>query len=516
MKARIVLINILLALINQSYGSNKNQTLMSTIDEALPLIKTPSIAMGGNDEASLLISLKDLILELKQIGTKEPYDVRHIKARLRVIGIYFKDVVTLFEETLLDMETKTPEVANKDYYSYHSQINTFVREAGFQKVMSEYSFKLRENPDLLKDRESFLRQLNEELAPLAGGGTGFKYTDVPGIVSVIDVEDSKELGDLYEETQDLYSNLGVLKFDLQGWNMLFGPSMGILRGEFGEIQALSGMGKSETMRKMLSGIAMSNTPHMLNPEKTPLILYLTYEDTQREVYEKMFIQLYREEHNCLTSINDLSTEELVNYVQDKLQARGYKFKVAYGEKYASSPYDVVALLEAVQQDGYEIHAFGLDYMLLLNMNNVPGMMDTYKIKNGYGIIGSYTKARGIACITAAQIDDSAKYLVEESDEFAKEAVNRNMSAGSKYIIHELDFRLFAHVNETGDGFFHQLAKGKHRLGKGTPSVDKYAVYKMHSVNNTPAGFIQSDLEGQNQVRNNSGGNLRVLGGGLAF
>ncbi|AFI55449.1 hypothetical protein TSMG0166 [Halocynthia phage JM-2012] len=516
MKERIVLINILLALINQSYGSNKNQTLMSTIDEALPLIRTPSITSGGNDEASLLISLKELILELKQIGTKDPYDVRHVMARLRIMGIYFKDVVNLLEDNLNSMETKSEELANRDYYSYHSQVNNFVREARFQKVMQEYSFKLREDPDLLKDRESFVRKLNEELTPYVSAGSGFKYTDIPGIQSATDVGDSEELERIYEETQDLYSDLGVLKFDLQGWNDLFGPSKGILRGEFGEIQALSGMGKSETMRKMLTGIAVSNDPHMLNPDKKPLIVYLTFEDTQREVYEKMFVQLYREQYDTLTEINDLSTNEIVKYVQERLQSKGYHFKVIYGEKYASSPYDVVNLLEALQQDGYEIHAFGLDYMLLLNMNNVPGMMDTYKVKNGYGIIGAYTKSRGITCITAAQIDDSAKYLVTESEEFARDAVNRNMSAGSKYIIHELDFRLFAHVEEAGDGYFHQLAKGKHRLGKGTPSRDKYAVYKMHSVNGTPGGFIKSDLDGKSQVRNDTGGNLRADGGGLSF
>lgn len=516
MKERIVLINILLALINQSYGSNKNQTLMAAIDEALPLIRTPTITSGGSDEASLLISLKELVMELKQIGTREPFDVRHIRARLRVIGIYFKDVVVLVEDYLTDMETKSVELANRDYYNFHSQINTFVRESCFSKVMNEFSFKLRENPDLLKDRENYLREMNEALAPYVSGGTGFSYTDVPGIVSSVDLDDTEGLTALYNETQDLYSSLGVLKFDLQGWNDLFGPSKGILRGEFGEIQALSGMGKSETMRKMLSGIAMSNTPHMLKQDKTPCIVYLTYEDTQREVYEKMFIQLYREEFDTLTTINDMATTEIVEYVQSKLQSMGYKFKVIYGEKYGSTPYDVVNLLEAIQQDGYEIHAFGLDYMLLLNMANVPGQMDTYKLKNGYGIVGSYTKARGITCITAAQIDDSAKYLIEESEEFAKDAINRNMSAGSKYIIHELDFRLFAHVAECGDGFFHQLAKGKHRLGKGTPSNEKYAVYKMHSIDNTPAGFIKSDLHTESQVRNNTGGNLRSRGGGVAF
>lgn len=516
MKDRIVLINILLALINQSYGTNKNQTLMSTIEEALPLVRTPNITTGGSDEASLLIALKELILELKQIGTKEPYDTRHVMARLRVIGIYFKDVVNLLEDNLKDMETKSEELANKDYYNYHSQVNTFVREARFLKIMQEKSFKLRENPDLLKDRETFMRELNEELAPYVASGGGFKYTDIPGIVSVIDIEDTDELGKVYEETQDLYSNLGVLKFDLQGWNSLFGPNGGLLRGEFGEIQALSGHGKSETMRKMLTGIAVSNTPHMLNPAKTPLILYITFEDTQREVYEKMFVQLYREEFDVLTNINDLSTQEIVTYVQSKLQAKGYKFKVIYGEKYTSSPYDIINLLEALQQDGYEIHCMGLDYMLLLNMTNVPGHMDTYKIKNGYGIIGSYTKARGIACITAAQIDDSAKYLIEESDEFAQAAINKNLSAGSKYIIHELDFRLFAHVVEDGNGWYHQLAIGKHRLGKGTPTRDKYAVYKLHSVDNKPGGFIKSDMEGESQVRNNTGGNLRVNGGGVMF
>lgn len=514
MKERIVLINILLALINQSYGNNKNQTLMTTIDEALELIRTPAVAGSGSDEMSLLVALKDLILELQSLGVREPYEERNIMARMRVIGIYFKEVVTMVEEHLKEIANKDKEQCDKDYYYYHSQINGFVREAKFTQIMSSFSFKLRENPDLLKNREAFIRDLNAELAPYVSAGSGFKYTDIPGIMSSIDLEDTDDLNALYNETQDLYSDLGVLKFDLQGWNDMMGNHKGLPRGMMGEIQAFSGGGKSETMRKMLTGMAICNKPHMINPNKKPLIVYLTFEDTQREAYEKMFTQLYREEHDCLIKVTDLDTKDVVKYVQDKLQAKGYRFKVIYGEKYASSPYDVVNLLEAIQNDGYEIHALGLDYMLLLNMTNVPGHLDTYRLKSSYGIVGAYCKARGITCITAAQIDDSAKYKLEEAEEFAREAVNMNLSAGSKYIIHELDFRLFVHIetSEAGEEYYHQMALGKCRFIRSMPKKLRYAVYKMHSVDGEAGGFIKPDVDGPSQVRDRTGGDLRTNGG----
>lgn len=515
MNERVILNNIILALVNQSYGTNKNKYFKDTVLEALSLIRLPTVAGMGSDEASLKLEFKSVIDDLLSLEDDQPIDLRYLKIKLKPITPYHKEVIEDLLTEIENMPNKDPEDANKDYFIYYNLINTFIKQQKFAKIFREYSYKLVEQPGRLKEREPFLKEFNDKLAPYVSSSLGNAYTNVPGIISALDVEDD-ELEELYAETQDLFSELGVLKTDLQGWNQLLGKHGGFLRGEMTEIQALSGMSKSETMRKILTGVAKSNTPHMLDPTKKPLILYLTFEDTQREVFEKLFIQLYREEHDKLVNVGDFTPKEVKDYVHDTLRARGYHFKVIYGEKSSCTPYDVLNLLERIQEDGYEIHQFGLDYLLLLDLSNVPGPMETYKIKNGYGILGSYTKSRGISFITAAQIDDYAKRILEDSDEFARDAVNANVSAGSKYILHELDLRLFVHIVETPEGAFHQMAKGKHRAGKGTPLKHRYAVYLMHSVEGEPGGFIRSDLDGESQVRDSTRGNLRSQGGGLMF
>lgn len=514
---RTALLNIILALINQSYGSNKNETLLHVIDEAFEMIRLPATVGDGADQGSLLLNLKELAEELRTQGTKHPYDPNWLKLRTKVLAVYHKDVKDLLEEVIQELGKRADEEYNADYIYYHNAINRYVRDSKFQNIMFKWACRFRENPDMVHNREQYIREMNEELSPYVGQSTGFQYTDINGIVSEVDVEDDEKLGELYQEVQELSSSAGVLKFDLQGWNEAFGKNGGVLRGTLGELQAMSGCGKSETMRKMLTGIARNNDPLMIDENKKPLILYLTLEDTQREAYEKMFTQMYSEEFDVLVNIAEFNYEDIVAYVKKTLRARGYHFKVIEGEKHKVTPYDVITLLESLSTQGYEIHAMGLDYMLLLDLSSVPGFMDTYKIKNSYGIIGAYTKTRGITCITAAQIDDSAKSLMLESDEFAKEAVERNYSAGSKYIIHELDWRVFTHVTDGCDGFwYHQFAIGKNRTSRMTPYKDKYAVYRMHLVDGQAGGFIKSDLGGESQVRTNTAGSLKSAGGGVAF
>ena len=522
MNERTTLLNIILALINQSYGSNKNESLLHIVDEAFELIRTPAMVGDGADSGSLLIMLKEFAEELRIQGTKLPYDYNFLKLRIKTLAVYHKDVKDLLQEEIDDLKTKDVDSCNGDYTYYHNTINTFVRESKFQTILFKWACRIRESQQMLQNREEALREMNAELAPYVASSTGFNYTDINGIVSEVDVENEEKLGEIYQEIQELTSSAGVLKFDMQGWNEAFGKNGGVLRGTLGELQAMSGCGKSETMRKMLTGIARSNDPLMIDDKKKPLILYLTLEDTQREAYEKMFTQMYSEEFDVLVDITKFDYKDICAYVSKTLTAKGYHFKVIEGEKHKVTPYDVISLLESLNSQGYEIHALGLDYMLLLDLSNVPGFMDTYKIKNSYGIIGAYTKTRGITCITAAQIDDSAKSLMLESDEFAKDAVERNYSAGSKYIIHELDWRIFTHVTDGCDGFwYHQLAIGKNRTSRMTPYKDKYAVYRMHMVKDSAGvgragGFIKTDFDGESQVRSNTAGNLRSMGGGMAF
>jgi hypothetical protein len=506
---RIVLINIVLALVSQSHGTNKNHSIYNASREAMDLIALPNTSSGSGDEISLLLLLSELIEDLLVKGTDEPIDLDDFKRHIRIMGIYFKEVVELFDAEVERIRSiDNPEEINKIYYYHHMVINNFIEECNVVRIIDEYSRRFRTDPSAIKNRIEIIAEMNTELSPYINSkNRDGRYTGINGVLSDSDFMDGESLGELVEVTQNLYSDVGCLKMDLQGWNELMGPNAGFARGEMVEIQGRSGFGKSDTIRKMLGGIACCNEPYMIDKKKKPLILYLTIEDTRRESIEKIFCNFYMEENDRLVSIRDFSKEEIVEYIKNKITCRGYHFKIIEAEKHKMSPWDVIHLLESLDSDGYEVHVMGLDYMLLLDTGGVPGGMDTYIIKNLYSIISGYTKPKGITVITGGQVSDDIKDVIGSLD-LPRDAVNSNYAARSKRILDELDMRLFVNVQEYEGKHYHQLAKGKHRLGKGTSSKHKYAVYEMHSIKNKPAGFIKSDIGGDSMVKNETCSGLR--------
>lgn len=515
MKDREQLINIILLLVNDRYSSTRNNTITKLVEDALDTIKIPVAMVGVTDEANVIERLKELIYWLMRYDPEKVIEIDHIVTKLKVISVNFKGHYDLIIGELEKIPEKSQKKIKQDCQHYYYAIKDYIDDLKFSKTLRQLSFEYHSDNRVHTDKRGFLDRLVNELdpytAPRNSGGL-----NIPGIHTAITLDNREGVAQLIETAQQISSNDGLMTTDIQGWNELMGG--GVRRGEIIDLDALTGRGKSDTVRRMLRGIMRSNKPYMLDPARTPAMVIVTLEDTPDEILNKMYCDIIEEETGESVDVTQVDKYAIADFLQEYLGINGYKLRIYHGSKHEFSYDGFQRIVENLEAEGFEVHMLALDYLQLMRFDDQPGGNPAVQLKTLFGRIGDCTKKRKISLITCNQFDSKAKELVRNTMEFAKEAVGKNYQENCKSLTNEVDMELAAHVvtaSESEDGFaYHQLARGKHRAGKKTPPSVRYAVYKMHSTSDgKPIGFIKGDLNGASQVRNRTAGSLRSQGGG---
>lgn len=515
MKDREQLLNIILLQVNESYLQGNRTDYHSLVEEALDFIKPPQAMFGVTDEASAIEHLKSLAVEMLVKGNKEPVEIDKFITRIKVLAINFKHLFDLICEELAKIPLKEQKQLKKDVRYYAQLIRDKLDDLKFTRIMRQKFFDFQSNTNIHTDKRAFLDGLIESLQPYTNSSTK-QGLNIPGINNIISLANRDQVANIIQTAQQICSDDGMMVTDIQGWNALFGG--GLRRGEIIDLDAMTGRGKSDTVRRIIRGIARSNKPYMLDPNKKPALLIFTLEDTPDEILSKMYCDIREEEEGQPIDITKVDRYDVAEYVESYIGVNGYKLLIVEGEKHAVNVDGWRRLIDYIEADGYEIHLAALDYLQLMRYDDMPGGNPATQIKNVLGKTGEYCKQRLITYITCNQLDTKAKEHARTSIEIAREVVGKNFQENCKSITNEVDMELCAHVatgSETEDGFaYHQLARGKHRNGKKTPVGDRYAVYAMHRTEDgKPIGFIKGDLGGPAMVRNRTAGALRSAGGG---
>lgn len=514
MKDREQLVNIILLLVNESYHTSKNSTVKHLVEDALDSIKLPLAMVGVTDEANVIERLKELTYWLLEHSGEAPIEIDHIITKLKVISINFKGHYDLIIDELGKIPEKSQKKLKQDCQYYYNAVKDFIDDLKFSKKLKQLSFDYHVDSRVHTDKQAFLERLVTELsahaAPRKTNGL-----NIHGINSALSLSNRDDVAKAIETAQQISSDDGLMVTDIQGWNDLFGG--GIRRGEIIDLDALTGRGKSDTVRRILRGIMRSNKPYMLDPTRKPAMVILTLEDTPEDILNKMYCDIVEEETGVSVDITKTDRFEVAEYLQSYLGVNGYNLLVYHGDKHEVNFDGFKRMVEYIESEGYEIHMLALDYLQLMRSDDQAGANPPTQLKMLFGRLGDCTKQRKTTLITCNQFDSKAKELVRNTMEFAKEAVGKNYQENCKSLTNEVDLELAAHVvtgAESEDGFaYHQLARGKHRAGKKTPVGDRYAVYRMHCTDDgKPIGFIKGDLNGASQVRNRTSGALRADGG----
>jgi len=333
-----------------------------------------------------------------------------------------------------------------------------------------------------------------EMEEFSSAMTGREVHDE--MVTEIDISDTAALTTALQKARASNTSEGVLKLGWRGWNKMFGVVDGFRRGDEVCIGALQHNFKSGTLLHIARQIATYNVPYMLNPNKKPLIVHFTLENSAEDNMMILYKWFKEDETGEEFDVRDpdLNLGEAAEYVQKKLSVNGYHFKFLRFNP-SDFTHEKFAKLIRDYEKEYEIHLISLDYANLMSKEGCTGGTDSAIIRDLFRRLRNHTNPRGITLLTAHQLSSDAKYLLRVGcDNFVKEIANRGYWADCKQIDQELDIEIIIHLERPGDGTTYLTAcRGKHRCPFVTPEKDLYTVYKFRRVGGLPDDYNKDSV-----------------------
>lgn len=449
----------------------------------------------GLDEVSK--TKKGLIEILRGLGVNNgPVDTQNVLQQVRVVA---GQATNLYEAIKDGIGGELSENAvKKSCVSLRRTLRDHFREQEAIKIVNDTLHKLR-----FKRHEvtNFKRFLGEMVAAVEPYTSDLAEID-PAIVSDVSFDDLTGMTKVYESIKQDASGESVMRCGFQGINrMLRG---GFRRGDQVVIGALQHNFKTGFSLSLFMQMCMYNTPHMINPEKKPLMVRFSFEDdislNMRFVYGRL---KEMENGHPLTDdeLSALDSNTIASYVQEKLTATGYHIKMLRVDPTKWSYMELINKLLSYEAEGYEIHCCMVDYLYMLPTTGCTQGPSGHDVRDLYRRMRNFTNSRRICFITPHQLSTDAKQMIREGkSDFVKELIGKGYYAGSKQIDQEVDIEIFIHIEKMSNKAWLTIQRGKHRIVGQTPIEDQYCAYQFASM-----GSIPDDVNGQDQSRRKVGG-----------
>jgi len=494
-KTNTYLLNTILALFHRGYLGTYDRDFVESSLKTIEMIKPQGFQLESNISFANDI-LSDIIFEIAK--SDKPLTPDWLSIRLKPLKVDHESFVNVIISEFADIGTLSDETI-KERYRLYRQLCDGYKEGFLLKQVARESFASVLNSSEA-NAEQCITEALEKIAPLLGN----KHTDdikLPrGISSYVKSSDEEAMAEQFEEAKKRVDTRSVLKCGVQGWDRSLSDYGGLLRGQVVEIQATSGGSKSETVRMYMAGVGRHTKPFLMDEKKKPALVYITMEDSISRSISRVLTILRREKYERY-DIPELSEEESVVQYREFVESTGYTVINLRGRQKELTPKGIVAALQAISDDGYEIHICAVDYMGVLSFTDTEEANNSESIKTGYSILFTYLQEQKIAGLLCGQIAGGqyGKITEECEKDGLPKLVDGNLSSQSMNIINVLDTRVMVHVVKGDNRAFHQWAVGKNREGTAMPTKDKYCVYELHRALDhsdgimKPAGFVPPDI-----------------------
>ena len=200
--------------------------------------------------------------------------------------------------------------------------------------------------------------------------------------------------------------------------------------------------KSGTLLNMACTVCKSN-PEVVNtlePHMTPVVVYLTMENTLRETLERLF------EYVTGTSLSDtkLNSSEVMKIINDDLSSKtGIRLVIRYAPSHSESTEYLYDIVEDLKRKGRQVVMMVQDYIGRINSAN-PGKVD---LRIALGDISdqfsTFSKHYNIPLVTAGQlnrfgVEKKENMMASRTPDIASQLTS-SFIAESLMILNNLDF-----------------------------------------------------------------------------
>ena len=491
MDSKLLLVKTITLLYRESQLPDMSENSADLVRTVLESITLPEGFIGMNTDRDILKALRETAAEMCNNPKDHEYDLPSLLQRLKLNCGYDDNLYETLEQGI-STEYDVPS-CKRTVINIRKTINNYFKSKQIEEILQKAAYKFKYNRHEIQDANAFINSVIAQLEPLQMNGP---HKD-PAVVTDIDVGDDKAMQSIFSDVKSSTDGSSVMKTGWQRMNdMLQG---GFRRGDFVMIGALQHKYKTGFTLSLFEQIALFNTPAMIDPNKKPLLLRISFEDDLNLNMQFMYQYLKYNETKEPVRLKDIGTEEMATYVRDNLRINGYHIKLMRVDPSQWTYKNICNKIVELEAQGYEIHMLMLDYLAMVPTTGCTiGPMGT-DMRDMIRRMRNFCSPKRICCVTPHQLSTDAKQLIRNGipeDRFVKEVAERGYWSGSKQLCQELDLELHLHIFKYKKETYLSMQRGKHRVPTILPDEKKYMLYKFpkngmpipHDINGEDSGW----------------------------
>lgn len=486
MNNKLLLINIITLLFRERQIVDlESDTIL--INNVLNSINIRDTSLTLDKESRMLNDLKSFAREMMNADSEYVYSLAEVIQRVQIICEYDVPLFEAFRDNILiDLEEhEIKDVIGRIRIGF----KRYFKDKAAKDIISKYAYLAKFKPEEIKDIGKFITDLNTDLEPYR---TYNEEID-KAVVAEIDFSKKEEVSLQVDKLVAEKTGATVFKSGWQAINKM--TDGGFRAGQFTVISALPYNNKSGFSLALLKHFCLYNTPELINPNKKPLILHISFENEINYNLEFLYKSLKENEENVLIdrkAILDTASDEIAQYVIDKLQATGFTVRMLRVNPSDWTYRDIFNKITLLEDEGYEVKACICDYLAMIPTTHCIQGPHGVDIRDLFRRVRNFMSARKICFITPHQISTDGKLLLRNSVlDFVKKIAMGGYYAGSKQLDQEVDLELYLHIERIDGKSYQTIQRGKHRGVDNLPEKDKYCILPFSEV-----GGIRDDINGK--------------------
>lgn len=495
MNERHILVNSIALLCRASQLEHVSDDFAGLVRETVSDIKLPEFTVGMSGDVRVIESLKRTALNLCSMPDVKNYVKSSLLQDLKVDT---GDDVELFDA--LERGISPPlsdEEVKQTCISISNNLQRYKKDKDVTDIISKAAYKIKFQRETIPDMRSFVTELATLLEPFQGGMDSVKD---PAIVSDVNLDNLEDIRRVCQNIKEMNLEDGILRTGWQGVNRM--TRGGFRRGEQVVIGALQHNYKTGFSLSLFKQLALYNKPYMIDKNKKPLLIRISFEDDIALNIEFLYRSLKENETGePIDSTVGISVEEMSQYVYEKMAVNGYHIRMLRVDPTQWTYRDVINFCLKMEAEGYEIHVLMLDYLKMLPTTGCTQGAMGQDVRDMFRRVRNFTNPRRITCITPHQLSTEAKMLIRDGrSDFVKELVGKGYYDGCRTIDNEVDMELFIHIEKMNGRAYLTIQRGKHRINGVTPLEYLHAILPFQLK-----GCILDDVNGADSTRSKLGG-----------
>lgn len=314
--------------------------------------------------------------------------------------------------------------------------------------------------------------------------------------SEVDIYDDQAMTDVFKDINEAASGKTGLQTGMQGINRLAGNSGKFGLGETILVPGSSFSYKTGTSKALVRQFAMHNTPVLKDPNKIPLIVFWSVEAenhaTIKDVYRACWYLDHRDELGLDSKasdevdelyqnhVRDLTYDQMAAHVKANLGRNGYHVKFIRSNPADTDYVNILNAVDDWKSQGYELHAFVLDYMEKLNTRGCVQGVAGQDLKDLLSRLRNFFSVENILFLTPHQFNGEARLRRDNGE---KNWIMRMAGSGTHYarckdLYQEVDIELVVNCFTFNTTRMLEYYLGKNRNNPDIPEGRKHLTYPL--------------------------------------